>query len=95
MIKGKTTSGFKFEVNDGIGNDFRVLEAIADADSEDESAKVRGTVELVRVLLGKDGKASLYRHLEKIHGSVPTDAVLAEVTEILKISREESKAVKN
>ena len=94
MIKGTTKSGFAFEVNEGISNDFRVLEAIADADSEDESAKVRGSVELVRLILG-DGKKALYKHLEGIHGSVPVDVVIAEVVEILTACREQSKAVKN
>lgn len=94
MIKGTTKSGFAFEVSEGIGNDFRVLEAIADADNEDESVKVRGAVELVRLILG-DGKKALYKHLEAAHGGVPVDAVLSEVVEILTACREQSKAVKN
>ena len=95
MIAGTTKSGFQFEVPDGIGNDFRIVEAIADADSGDESERLRGTVDLVRLLLGEDGKKALYRHLAEICGSVPTDRVIEEVTEILKLARERSKEVKN
>lgn len=95
MTTGVTKSGFAFEVPEGIENDFRVLEAIADADSEDASAKLRGTVELVRLLLGEDGKKRLYRKLRAECGSVPTEKVIAEVTEILQIAGERSKPIKN
>lgn len=95
MIKGTTKSGFEFELADGIGSDFRVVEAIADADSEDASIKLRGTVGLVRLLLGENGKKRLYRFLTEKTGGVPTDAVLSEVTEILTIAGEKSKEAKN
>lgn len=95
MISGVTKSGFAFEVPDGIESDFRVLEAIADADSEDASAKLRGTVELVRLLLGEEGKKRLYSKLRAECGSVPTEKVIEEVTEILQLAGERSKAAKN
>lgn len=95
MISVTTKSGFTAEVNEGIGNDFRVVEAIADADSGDESRMLRGTVDLVRLMLGENGKKALYAHLEAKHGSVPVEAVISEVTEILTLAREQSKAVKN
>ena len=95
MIEGTTRSGYAFTVDEGIGTDFRVLEAIADADSGDESEKLRGTVNLVRLMLGDGGKRALYKHLEAIHGSVPIDAVIGEVTEILTIARDRSKTIKN
>ena len=95
MISGTTKSGFKFEVADGIGNDFRIVEAIADSDSDDESAQVRGTVNLVRLVLGEAGKKALYKHLAETCGSVPTSRVIEEVTEIFQIARERSKEAKN
>lgn len=95
MIQGVTKSGFAFEVDEGIGSDFRVMEALADADSTDASAKLSGTVALVRLLLGEDGKQRLYRKLRAEYGSVPTEKVVAEVTEILQIAGDRSKTVKN
>lgn len=94
MISGVTKSGFAFEVPEDIETDFRVIEAIADADSEDASDKLRGMVHLVRLLLGENGKNRLYSKLRTECGSVPTEKVLAEVTEILQIAGERSKAVK-
>ena len=95
MVNGETKSGFKFEINEGIGTDFRVMEAIVDSESEDASDRLRGAVELVRYVLGADGKKALYDHLYGIYGTVPTDKVLGEVTEILQIARDKSKEIKN
>lgn len=95
MIKGTTKNGFAFEIDESIGGDFRVVEAIADADSDDASAQLRGTVNLVRLLLGEDGKKRLYRHLAAENGTVPSSEVIATATEILQIARERSKEVKN
>ena len=95
MIKGTTKNGFAFEVSEGIGNDFRVLEAIADADSADASANLRGTVALVRLLLGEKGKERLYRHLQTDSGEVPSGAVIDTVAEIVTIVKDMRPEVKN
>lgn len=94
MVTGTTKSGFRFSIRDGVAEDFRVVEALADADSGDASAVLRGTVQLVRLLLGDDGKAALYDHLISLHGSVPTARVSEEITEILTLAREH-REVKN
>lgn len=94
MITGTTKSRFRFSLRDGAADDFRVVEALADADSGDASAVLRGTVQLVRLLLGEDGKAALYEHLISLHGSVPTARVSEEITEILTLARER-KEIKN
>lgn len=94
MVTGTTKSGFRFTLREGAAEDFRVVEALADADSGDASAVLRGTVQLVRLLLGEDGKRALYDHLIAQHGSVPTARVSEEITEILTLAREH-REVKN
>lgn len=94
MITGTTKSGFSFAVSEDIGSDFRIMEAIADAESEDASEKLRGTVNLVRAVLGNSGKRALYRHVMK-DGVVPSEAVAEEITEILQIAKEKQRTVKN
>lgn len=94
MIEGTTKSGFSYAVNDGISEDFRVVEALADADSADASEQLRGSVALVRLMLGEDGKQALYAHLLAKYGSVPTARVSEEITEIL-LAAKDNKKVKN
>ena len=65
-----------------------MVEALADADSGDASAQLRGSVALVRLLLGEDGKQALYSHLLGQCGSVPTKRVTEEITDILTAARE-------
>jgi len=89
MITGKTSTGFEFKANDGIKNDFRFVETLAALKSENASDKLRGQVELVNLLLGKDGKTALFAHVRLADGTVPTDRVLEEVNEIILAMREE------
>lgn len=95
MIQGTTKSGFAYEIDESLADDFRLVEAIADADSDDASDKLRGTVNLVRLLLGEKGKKALYKHLQETRGSVPTEAVIEAATEIMQAAREKSAALKN
>lgn len=82
MAKGKTKSGFKFEVNDRIAEDWRLTLALADMDSGDESRALSGATSVVRLLLGKQEKA-FYEHIKEEDGTVPTVKVWEAVTEIL------------
>lgn len=83
MIKGKTKSGFKYELDERIKSDWRVLEAITDTESEDASVMMRGIKDLANLLLG-DNKQKLFEHISKKNdGFVPSESVIAELTEIL------------
>lgn len=82
MVKGKTKSGFKFEVSKRLANDWRFTLALADMDSNDQSRALAGSVAVVKLLLG-DQEEAFYEHLKDEDGVVPTEKVWAEVAEIL------------
>lgn len=82
-MKVTTTTGFACEANDKIKNDFRFIEALADIESEDAGAMLKGQVAMLRLLLTKDGIRELYAHVQEPDGTVPADRVSAEVLDII------------
>lgn len=78
MIRGKTRSGFEFEVAEDIANDMELFEGLCDLDAGD----ARALVPVCRIVLG-DQKKALYEHLRAIHGRVPVDKASEEVSDIL------------
>ena len=82
-MKITTKSGFKFDLDEKILNDWRFVEAIADGDSEDEHEKLRGTRMLVNLMFGEE-KNRLVEHLmNKNGGYAPVDAIRAEMESVL------------
>ena len=86
MIKGKTKSGFTFEIDPEELNDMEFLEALAET-SENPLAFPK----VCAMLLGKEQKQRLYEHLRNENGKVPIEAVEKEITEIMSSSGEEIK----
>ena len=64
MVKGKTKSGFKFEIDENKLNEWDVFEAIADMSSGDAQRMVQGTVTFVNTVLGDD-KTALFEFIRK------------------------------
>ena len=94
MVNGKTTSGFEFSYDERLLNDWRIMEAIAYADSPDNIKKVKGTSDLVDFLLG-DNRESLFEHIKKNNdGFIPANVLQKELFDIL-ASAKESSNVKN
>ena len=77
MLKGKTKSGFKFEVSDTALNNYELLEVISEVDSNPVLIP-----KVVNMLLGNEQKAALIEHLRSEDGVVPVDAMSAELIEI-------------
>ena len=82
-MKGKTKSGFKFDVNEAVLDDWATMKAIADMDSGDASRVLQGTVKFVNIVLGKDEDALVEHIRSKNNGSCPQDAMYNEVMEII------------
>ncbi len=82
-MKGKTKSGFKYNVNENIRTDWRFVKALADADSEDASKQLSGATRMVNLLLGDEGEAKLEAHVAQEDGVVPIERVMDEVREII------------
>lgn len=83
MISGKTKTGFEFEVDARIKNDWRVVQAIADIQSKDESVVVPAMVNLIKLIIGEQEKELLEHIAESNDGFVPTTALYAEISDIL------------
>ena len=77
MIKGKTKSGFLYELDKERLNNYELLEAIEELE---ENPLVLSRV--VNLLLGKEQTKKLKDHLRTDNGIVPTEKMSEEITEI-------------
>lgn len=87
MKKGKTKSGFEFQIEDSNLDNMELLDALAEIDGGNVAALPRASA----LLLGNEQKKSLYNHLRSEKGNVPMEAFMDEITEIMKIIGEEGK----
>ena len=86
MIKGKTSSGFEFEISKDVVNDYELVENLAELE---ENPLLLGKI--VNQILGKEQTARLKDHVRNEKGIVPTDKMTQEIIEIFKNSGEETK----
>ena len=77
MIKGKTKSGFSYELDKDRLNNYELLEVIGELE---ENPLVLSSV--VNLLLGKEQTKKLKDHLRTENGIVPTEKMSEEITEI-------------
>lgn len=77
MLKGTTKSGFRYEINENIGDDYELLKLITKVEQD-------GTLifDLTEKLLGVKQAANLEKFLKKRDGYVSTKKVIEEVIEI-------------
>ena len=91
MIKGKTTTGFKFQVNrERVLNDRRFLAALRRGNSDDISQQLEADEDIARYLLGNAQYDALMDHVAEPDGYVPNDKFTAEVIEIFDALRADS-----
>lgn len=79
VIKGKTTSGFEFEINRDKLDDMEFIDLLADLKDGDYLKFSR----IADFMLGKDQKARLYEHIRKAHGQARISLFAEEMKEIL------------
>lgn len=87
MIKGVTTSGFEFEVDENKLKDMRMLRLIAKCEKGNGSA----FLEALPKFLGEDQEERLYEHLEKLNGTATPEDTGREFGEIVKAAGESLK----
>ncbi|MDG6113747.1 hypothetical protein [Lactococcus formosensis] len=77
MLKGTTKSGFRYEINENIGDDYELLKLITKVEQD-------GTLifDLTEKLLGVKQAANLEKFLKKRDSYVSTKKVIEEVIEI-------------
>ncbi len=83
MIKGKTSSGFEFEISEEVVNDYELLENLGELE---ENPLMLGKI--VNQILGKEQTAKLKAHVKNKNGLIPTNKMTDEITEIFKNGKE-------
>ena len=91
MSKIKTESGITFELDEDRLDDWRVLEAIAKMDSDQDAKKLTGIVNLIDMIFGKDKDALIEQIASKNDGRVPVETMREVVDAIFS----ENKKAKN
>ena len=86
MIKGKTSSGFEFEISKDVVNDYELVENLAEL--EDNPLIL---AKIIKQILGADQTEKLKNHVRKEKGIVPTDKMTKEIIEIFQKGGEEIK----
>lgn len=78
MLKGKTSSGFEFELEDEVLDDYELLENLRKVDEGDNGCLIK----VVDQLLGEEQKKRLKEHVRTEKGRVSAKKLLEEVSEI-------------
>ncbi len=84
MLTGKTKSGFEFEIDEEILDDYEFLELLCRID-EGESVLV---IKMVDHLLGAEQKEKLKNHVRIETGRVSAKRLLEETMEIFNATKE-------
>ena len=79
MLKGKTSTGFQFQIAEGALDNYELVEALADIESDPLSVTT-----VVTLLLGKEQKEKLKDHVRNDEGVVTTTDLMKEIEEIFK-----------
>ena len=87
MIIGETSSGFAYRIRENAFDDMRLVDALAELiDNENALAMAR----ISELLLGREQRAALYRHLQREDGTVPAGEVSKVIGEILQAKAKNS-----
>ena len=86
MRKGKTESGFKFELDEENLNDMEFIEMMANAE-QNPLAYPR----MLERMLGEEQKKRLYDHVRTKEGRVPPDLIDKEVEQIFELAGKDAK----
>lgn len=81
MIKGKTKSGFKFEIDERLLDDYELVELLAE--TEDNPLLI---TKVLTKLLG-DQKKELIEHVREEDGIVPAGRMMEELEEVFNTSK--------
>ena len=86
MIRGTTSTGFKYEYDKERLDDMRFVDVLAVVVNPEapQFEKIAGASQLLTMLLGADMKKALYEHIGKNHeGRVPRAELEQALSEIM------------
>lgn len=98
LIKGKTATGFEFEVDERILSDFRFIDAMAGASQDEDYSKFfQSLSKLSPLIFGVDGDKKLMKHIQDLNdGYVPVEKVISEFKDVIEcINSSKNKDLKN
>jgi len=90
-IKGMTSTGFSFEIDEEARDDMEILERLIDMSRGDLTAMP----DVLIGLLGAEQKKALYEHCRGKSGRVSSKAVFAEVQSIFENTKAGESDTKN
>ena len=91
MITGVLSNGLKYEVDERILNDFRLVDAIALSESDDNAEKLRGLTDYCKLIIGDVNMKKLQKMLKKENGGfIPQEAIYEAASEIMEAMKENS-----
>ena len=79
MKKGKTQSGFKYEIDEKVLDDMELIDAMAASQGDDPTQISTVVVKI----FGADQRKRLYDHVRTEDGRVPVTEVANIITEII------------
>lgn len=79
MFKGKTSTGFEYELSDSVKDDWNFLKLLRKIDS----GEAQYIVDVSFKLLGEEQEERLEKHIEEKEGCVKASSMIREVFEIL------------
>ena len=86
MVKGKTKSGIKFQINETVREDTRLLYLLVQLQSKDVPVDKKSQIvfDMLTLIFGHDGVMSFMNEVADKHDGVcSTECMLAELNEIL------------
>ena len=84
-VKGKTPSGFKFEISERRLNNYELLELIGEVDEGNGQA-------FPKLLFGDDQAKDFKDHLREEDGIIPTEKISDELKSVFETIREVKKS---
>lgn len=88
IVKGKTSTGFEYEINKEIVDDWNFIERLAKLE---QNGSVSETINVIVTMIGKDGYENLKKHCQTDTGRIPIKRLMNEYYEIM----EENDITKN
>lgn len=78
MLKGKTKTGYAYEIDESRMDDMRLIDALAEIEENPINVS-----KVITLLLGESGKKDMYAVIAEPDGRVPIQKVTDTLTEIM------------
>ena len=84
MIKGITSTGFKFEIEDDVLDDWNILKYLKKIDE----GEIEYIIDVVPLLLVKEQEEKLEKHSKELEGRIRMTSMAKEISEIMESGKD-------